>query len=115
MKLEKGKTIKEKTKVYTVLSIHGEVLPDMMGRTCYITKERAKSVATKWGIPNNVVEAYLIVDARRYEREAEKTKASEAHCKCGHKRNEHLKSHSINFTGGCCTVKKCRCVNFLSV
>jgi hypothetical protein len=42
---------------------------------------------------------------------ARKLKTDNQSCECGHKRNEHSASYSINYTEGFCS--KCKCEHFL--
>lgn len=55
----------------------------------------------------------LLNEARIDLNEQIKNEYGEIKCKCGHKRKSHNPSHSINYTGGSCFEKKCKCLNFI--
>ena len=61
-----------------------------------------------------------VQQARRLLAEAEvdirvelKAQEAAAICRCNHRRDRHAPSHSINYTGGHCKEKGCKCFNFL--
>ena len=56
----------------------------------------------------------LLNEARIELNDKAKAEFGEVKCKCGHKRKEHNPSHSVNYTGGSCFAKKCKCLNFLA-
>ena len=55
----------------------------------------------------------LMFEVTENQRKNGKLKTDNQFCKCGHKRNEHAVSHSINYTEGFCS--KCDCEHFLLI
>lgn len=36
-------------------------------------------------------------------------------CACGHKHAEHTPAYTLNYTGGFCKMKDCKCRNFICI
>lgn len=56
----------------------------------------------------------LLWEVTNEQKVKEKERIANEVCKCGHQRVHHSVSHSINYTGGVCFIKKCDCLNYLS-
>lgn len=73
-------------------------------------------------IQNKYKDHPKVVQARKLLLEAEQDlraewndKRSKDVCECGHVRNSHGPSYSINYTQGVCKVQGCKCMHFLIV
>jgi hypothetical protein len=53
----------------------------------------------------------LLVEAERELRNEARQEAAKHLCECGHERQEHGPSYSINYTEGIC--KQCKCLHFI--
>lgn len=54
-----------------------------------------------------------VTNDERKKRFADKQDATDNHiCNCGHRRIEHTKSYSLNYTEGFCTIGECSCRHF---
>ena len=55
----------------------------------------------------------LLIEATREIRQRGKVETAAHLCRCGHRRDEHTVSTSVNYTEGFCMTPSCRCQWFL--
>ena len=55
----------------------------------------------------------LMVEATRELTHAHDAAIAAEVCACQHRRDRHTMSHSINYTGGFCMVRGCKCKNYM--
>lgn len=55
----------------------------------------------------------LLREAAQEVRTQHKAKVAAQICQCGHRRDEHGPSYSINYTDGVCLDRRCACLNYV--
>lgn len=55
----------------------------------------------------------LLIEATREMRQRRHAATNAERCECGHRRDRHTVTYSIDYTGGFCMTKSCKCRWFM--